>query len=182
MASVISNSCGVFFTRLASLVNFKSEAVTNRLIRRFQQNPTTYRLIPAKKPILWISVSPESQFTGKVLAGLNSYGLRDIIGIFKICPFSLALRSQSDTSQNHTCQMLFLNQTLEVYFHELLRSTTTYGWYYFQGVLFLWRGNSATMARIVPYAAFQFLAHDQYKRLLGIHAEQKHLSPDVAST
>ena len=48
MASVISNSCGVFFTRLASLVNFKSEAVTNRLIRRFQQNPTTYRLIPAK--------------------------------------------------------------------------------------------------------------------------------------
>ena len=77
--------------------------------------------------------------------------------------------------------MLFLNQTLEVYFHELLRSTT-YGWYYFQGVLFLWRGNSATMARIVPYAAFQFLAHDQYKRLLGIHAEQKHLSPDVAST
>jgi len=54
--------------------------------------------------------------------------------------------------------------------------------YQTQGVLFLWRGNSATMARIVPYAAFQFLAHDQYKRLLGIHAEQKHLSPDVAST
>jgi len=40
-----------------------------------------------------------------------------------------------------------------------------------EGFLFLWRGNSATMARIVPYASVQFLAHDQYKRILGIHTE-----------
>lgn len=36
------------------------------------------------------------------------------------------------------------------------------------GLLSLWRGNTATLARIVPYSAINFMAFEQYKVLLGV--------------
>lgn len=42
------------------------------------------------------------------------------------------------------------------------------------GLRSFWRGNSASMARVLPYAAIQYSSHEHFKRLLQIETlEQK---------
>ena len=42
-----------------------------------------------------------------------------------------------------------------------------------EGFLSLWRGNTATLARIVPYSAINFMSFEQYKKVLRVEERDR---------
>ncbi|CAL8124196.1 unnamed protein product [Orchesella dallaii] len=51
------------------------------------------------------------------------------------------------------------------------------------GVIALWRGNTAMLVRVVPYAAIQFAAHEQWKRILDVeHSSHEELARFTAGS
>ncbi|PIK46289.1 putative mitochondrial coenzyme A transporter SLC25A42 isoform X2 [Apostichopus japonicus] len=60
----------------------------------------------------------------------------------------------------------FFSQTSDMKFSVRQVVSVLNNVYQKEGILALWRGNSATMVRIIPYAALQYSTHEQYKKLL----------------
>uniref|UniRef100_A0A668RMI4 Mitochondrial coenzyme A transporter SLC25A42 n=1 Tax=Oreochromis aureus TaxID=47969 RepID=A0A668RMI4_OREAU len=60
-----------------------------------------------------------------------------------------------------------LDRTKIIFQGKLEAYRLIYRTYLKEGFFSLWRGNSATMVRVIPYAAIQFCAHEQYKAVLG---------------
>jgi len=101
-----------------------------------------------------IKSSNELSNTGKILTSLAAGGIAGGIAKTVIAPLDRS-------------KIFFqTNETKNYRFRYALR-WLKHG-YRTEGLLSLWRGNTATLARIVPYSAINFMSFEQYKKLLKV--------------
>ncbi|KAH8271290.1 hypothetical protein KR018_005815 [Drosophila ironensis] len=108
--------------------------------------PTSALAVPA--------VTPIRQKIDQVLISLFSGAAAGAVAKTVIAPLDrtkINFQIRNDVPFSFRASVLYLQNT-----------------YTKEGVLALWRGNSATMARIIPYAAIQFTAHEQWRRILQV--------------
>ncbi|KAF6775182.1 hypothetical protein AHF37_05448, partial [Paragonimus kellicotti] len=103
--------------------------------------------------------SEKTSFRYNLLAG----GLAGSVAKTVIAPLDRAKINFQSTERRFTVRELY--RFLRNSFHEA-------------GFLSLWRGNTATLSRIFPYAAIQYSAHERYKHALGIdQSDLSHMRP-----
>ncbi|KAF5404771.1 Mitochondrial thiamine pyrophosphate carrier [Paragonimus heterotremus] len=101
----------------------------------------------------------KTSFRYNLLAG----GLAGSVAKTVIAPLDRAKINFQSTERRFTVRELY--RFLKNSFHEA-------------GFLSLWRGNTATLSRIFPYAAIQYSAHERYKHALGIdQSDLSHMRP-----
>jgi len=98
--------------------------------------------------------SQELSNTGKILTSLAAGGIAGGIAKTVIAPLDRS-------------KIFFqTNETRNYRFRYAIR-WLKHG-YRTEGLFSLWRGNTATLARIVPYSAINFMSFEQYKKLLKV--------------
>ena len=109
--------------------------------------------------------------SGKILTSLAAGGIAGGVAKTVIAPLDrLVHRLQGERCSNgkYFRSKIFFqtNETRNYRFRYAIR-WLRHG-YKTEGLLSLWRGNTATLARIVPYSAINFMSFEQYKKVLRV--------------
>lgn len=110
--------------------------------------------------------------SGRIFTSLAAGGIAGGLAKTVIAPLDrseiLARETERFTDCDHFRSKIFFqtNETRNYRFRYAIR-WLRHG-YRTEGLLSLWRGNTATLARIVPYSAINFMSFEQYKKLLRV--------------